>query len=156
MVLRDPRDVLTSFYYSKKFSHLVISKDFYNDRKKYKNHTIDQFVLDYLPEIKWVYQTYLDNLLNTENCCNLPYELMVGDFNEWLDRLIAFLDLTEVPIELINQLKAKEKSISPTGEQTSHIRSKEPGDYLKQLKPETVKELNDELAEILSALNYKI
>jgi len=155
LVLRDPRDVLTSFYYSKKFSHIVISKAFYEDRKKYENHDIDQFVLEYLPEIKGVYQVYVDQLLNTENCINLPYELMVSDFNEWLDKLTAFLNLKDIPSDLISKLKANEKSVAPTGEQTSHIRSKEPGDYLKKLKPETIKVLNGELKEILSKLNYQ-
>ncbi len=154
LVLRDPRDVLTSFYYSKKFSHIVISKEFYADRKRYEDHTIDEFVLDYIPVVKAVYQGYIDHLLHQPSVCNLPYELLVTDFDRWLDQLMVFLALDTVPEDLIRSLKAAEHAVKPSGEETSHIRSKAPGDYLKKLKPETIDKVNLEFEAILAALNY--
>lgn len=156
LVLRDPRDVLSSFYYSKKFSHIVISKSFYDDRQKYLDYEIDEFVLEYAPEIKRVYQKYVDNLLGTKNTIILPYEMMVGDFDQWLNKLTDFLNLNTVSAELVDSLKRNEKNISGSGKQTSHIRSKTPGDYLKKLKPETIQILNEEFKGILTKLNYNV
>ncbi len=154
LVLRDPRDVLTSFYYSKKYSHIVISEGFYKDRNRYANHTIDEFVLDYLPEIQRVYSTYIEKLLKLPNLCVLPYEMMVSDFPKWLEKLVRFLDYETTDEQLINQLIKTEAETSGSGSKTDHIRSKQPGDYLKQLKPETIQILNESLADELEALGY--
>ncbi len=154
LVLRDPRDVLTSFYYSKLYSHIVISEDFYRERQKYKDYDIDRFVREYLPVVKETYQTYCDQLLGADNLIILPYELLVSDFDAWLDQLIAFLDLGDIDPDIINQLKVNEKNTVATGNTTSHIRNKKPGDYKQKLKPETQAYLTHELQSILKTLNY--
>ena len=156
LVLRDPRDVLTSFYYSKLYSHIVISEDFYQERKKYESYDIDRFVIEYLPVVKATYQTYCDTLIGSKNLISLPYELLVSDFDSWLDQLLAFLDLKEVDSNLIDHLKTKEKNTVADGNQTSHIRNKAPGDYKRKLKIETQDYLTQELQSILNTLNYAL
>jgi len=156
LVLRDPRDVLTSFYYSKLHSHIVISEDFYRERQKYKDYDIDRFVIEYLPIVKHRYQTYCDQLLGTDNLIILPYELLVSDFDAWLDRLLTFLDLGDSDPHLISELKANEKNTVADGEKTSHIRNKTPGDYKRKLKPETQAHLTQELQSILKNLDYEL
>lgn len=155
LVLRDPRDVLTSFYYSKLHSHIVISEDFYKEREKYKDYTIDQFVIEYLPVVKARYQAYCDKLIQEDNLIILPYELLVSDFDSWLDQLVTFLDLGQIDHALINALKANEKNTVADGKETSHIRNKAPGDYKRKLKQETQAIITQELKPILNTLNYE-
>jgi len=154
LVLRDPRDVLTSFYYSKLHSHIVISEDFYKERKKYENYEVDEFVEAYLPIVKATYQSYCDQLLGTDNLIILPYEMLVSDFDSWLDQLVTFLDLGEIDQDLISELKANEKNTLADGNKNSHIRNKTPGDYKRKLKPDTQAYLTKELQSILKTLNY--
>lgn len=154
LVLRDPRDVLTSFYYSKKYSHIVISDEFNKEREYYANHTIDEFVIEYLPIVKGVYQSYVDNLLHNELVCNIPYELMVLDFNKWLDKLIGYLNIDDIPQDILQELKQNEQSTQGSGDVNQHIRAKLPGDYKIKLKPETIAYINTELNDILQILNY--
>lgn len=156
LVLRDPRDVLTSFYFSKLHSHIIISEDFYKERQKYKDYDIDRFVIEYLPIVKATYQTYCDKLLGTSNLIILPYELLVSDFDTWLDDLIAFLDLDKIDNTLIQELKANEKNTVADGNKTSHIRNKAPGDFKRKLKPATQEYLTRELESILKTLNYAL
>ncbi len=65
--LRDPRDVLTSLYYSTAYSHAVISPKLVRRRKEARQMDVDAFVLletqEYLP----IYQEYCERLLATEN-----------------------------------------------------------------------------------------
>ena len=65
-----------------------------------------------------------------------------------------FLDLPEVPQSLIDSLIAKEASVEATGSETAHIRNKQPGDYLRKLKPETQKRISEDLGEVLAKLGY--
>ncbi len=156
LVLRDPRDVLTSFYYSILHSHIVINDTFYKKRQQYADYDIDTFVIDYLPNVKAIYQEYIDNLLDLDNLLVLPYELLVTDFQSWLDQLIRFTGLEDANPEVINEIIATEKAVRPDGKKTSHIRSKQPGDYKINLKLETQQHLTKEFSDILQKLKYPI
>jgi len=156
LVLRDPRDVLTSFYYSVLHSHIVINDAFYEKRQHYADYDIDTFVIEYLPYVKAIYQGYIDNLLPVENLLILPYELLVTDFQSWLDQLVAFIGLDDVNPEVIDNIIATENAVRPDGKKTSHIRSKQPGDYKDKLKSETQEYLTEELTSILRKLEYPL
>lgn len=152
LVLRDPRDVLTSYYFSNKYSHIPINKKFILEREKYKDHTIDEFVIDFMPEIKRRYQEFVSYVYNLKNCINLPYEYLVGDFNNWLNDLMTF---TELEDDLIKKDLLAESKFTVSKENVNNqIRNITPGDYKSKLAPETIEFLNEELAEILQALNY--
>lgn len=156
LVLRDPRDVLTSYYYSIIHSHIVISEEFLHKRKHYASYDLDSFVIEYLPEVKTIYDTYIDNLLGQENLVILPYELLVTDFEEWLSRLLEATDLTDVDPQVIQDIIETEHKVAPDNHKTSHIRNKLPGDFRRQLLPETQQYLTQELSDILQQLDYEL
>lgn len=156
VVLRDPRDVLTSYYYSILHSHIVISEEFLAKRKHYADYDIDTFVIEYLPQVKQIYNRYIDNILNLDNLIILPYELLVTDFESWLSQLIQFTELDDVPFAVVNEIIQTEQQVAPDGKQTSHIRSKKPADYKNKLKTETQSYLTKELYDILIRLGYHV
>ncbi len=154
LVLRDPRDVLTSYYYSKLYSHIVINRKFKKEREYYKNHTIDEFVLEMLPEIKTRYRQFIKELLPLQNCINLSYELLVTDFKSWLNKLVAFSGLNNQ--EVLDELLAEANFQVKKEDKFSQVRNITPGDYKNKLSSETIKILNAELKDELNALNYYV
>ncbi len=152
LVLRDPRDVLTSYYYSKLHSHIVINKQFANERAYFKDYSIDEFVLEMLPDIKKRYSDYIEKLLSQPSVLINSYEKMIGDFDTWLRDLIDFVDLP-VSDEWIKSVKDK-RITKPSGDKNQHIRSIQPGDHKRKLNQETITLLNIELKDILQTLGY--
>jgi hypothetical protein len=67
---------------------------------------------------------------------------------------VKFTNLEDVNPDVMNDIIATEKAVRPDGKKTSHIRSKQPGDYKIKLKPETQQHLTDEFSDILQKLNY--
>ncbi len=155
LVLRDPRDVLTSYYYSKLYSHYVINKQFKKERAYYKNHSIDQFVLEMASDIKSRYENYINHILPLKNVINLPYELLVTDFPVWIKKLNHFLSLNENQ-DVIKSIIDNTHFVKKEENQNEQIRNITPGDYKNKLAPETILALNKTLKKVLVELNYAI
>jgi hypothetical protein len=151
--LRDPRDVLTSLYFSTAFSHALISEKVIRRREEAQQMTIDDFVLMETKEYVPIYQEYVDFLLDKPNVLFLKYEDMVGGFEEWLAELIGHIGISADPA-LLNQLR-KEADFSVTSEDPySQRRQVTPGDHKRKLKPETITELDRLFNPILKRLKY--
>jgi len=161
LMLRDPRDVLVSYYYSIAYSHKVpyhnrrASQRLLADRKKALNMTIDGFVLETSGIFEEVYQKYCEELLGKRNVLFAKYENMVYDFKEWLARILEFLDIQakqETVDTMVNAaaLSAKEENM------TAHKRIITPGDHKVKLKSDTIANLNLKYKDILEQLGYTI
>lgn len=157
LLLRDPRDVLTSLYFSHAYSHaipLLNQEELLGLREKALNMTIDEYVIENIPKYVKIYQEYCQNLLKENNVLFITYEKMVTDFDTWLDSIINFLGLN-LNLELVSQIKndadfkVKEENIY------SHKRQVIPGEYKRKLKPETIEILNANFSEILDLLGYQ-
>ncbi|MGB5024323.1 MAG: sulfotransferase domain-containing protein, partial [Saprospiraceae bacterium] len=155
LVLRDPRDVLTSFYFSTLFNHPLSSVEVYNDRNKYANYTIDKYVLEIAPRMQKIYADYCNNLLHRENVLFLKYEDMIEDFGPWLQRLTNFLDLKNAE-EQVQQIISKTSFKVKKEDKHSFIRNVKAGDHLSKLKTETILALNKLFQNELEILNYPI
>lgn len=153
LVLRDPRDVLTSYYFSKLYSHTVINQKFKAEREYYKDHTIDEFVIEMLPDIKKRYQDYINNLLTEKNVLNVPYELLVSDFPQWLNKVVTFLEIDAE--DNINSLIRESNFTVKKEDKYSQIRNIQPGNFRKKLNDKTIEILNREFEVILKKLNYQ-
>lgn len=155
LVLRDPRDVLTSFYFSTLFNHPLSDKTVLDDRKKYASYSIDEYVLEIAPAMQKNYAAYCTNLLHKDNVLFLKYEDMISKFDIWLYKLTGFLGLENIEEkanEIINDTSFKVEKEDPA----SFIRNVKAGDHLKKLKPETIDKLNKLFYNELQALNYTI
>ncbi len=147
LMLRDPRDVLTSAYYSFGYTHtLPIAKAerkrFLAWRSKIASQTLDEFVLSLKDDWLKMYTYYCQNLIAKPNVLVLKFEDMINNFDSWLSSIIDFTNL-ETDREQLEELvhAAKRKQVKPT-------------DHQKALKPETIEILNTDFHKILKTLSY--
>ncbi|MEZ5021725.1 MAG: sulfotransferase domain-containing protein [Chitinophagales bacterium] len=160
LTLRDPRDILTSMYYSTTISHPVPNEfslkrsSFEKKREDSKSMDIDTFVLKNADKLYEQYEKYRKNLTEMDNVLLLKYENMIEDFPNWLDQIIDFFDLntsTEARDNIIKNHLLKK----PVKEDISkHLRKGVAGDYKEKLKPETIEKLNAKFQFVLESFNY--
>ena len=154
LILRDPRDVLTSHYYSMAFSHVVINRALYESRRMAQSLSVDDYVLEWLPVFKLRYQEYADNLLGRPNVLFLRYEDMIDGFPDWLAKLIAWAGFNAQP-DAVARFQREMATASDNEDRQSHRRQGRPGDHRRKLADSTVNRLNHELAGVLEAFGYQ-
>jgi hypothetical protein len=162
LVLRDPRDVIVSGFYSL-YSHAFpagekrkFRKARIERRKDWLNLGIDRYVsrkLESRPNYLDRYHDYCKYLLGKPNVLFLKYEDMVLHFESWLARLLDFLELKISPelkeeIMRISDFTVEEENIY------SHKRQVSPGDHHRKLKKETIALLETKARDILQRLDY--
>ena len=147
LMLRDPRDVLTSAYFSFGYTHtlpiVAANRDnFIARRNKIASQTVDEFVLAAKDDWSKMYNFYCQNLIGKPNVLLIKFEDMINNFNSWLSSILEFIDL-EIDQKKVTELvdRANNKKVKPT-------------DHKKILKPETIDILNIEFREIVNILGY--
>lgn len=155
LVLRDPRDVLTSQYFSVLYNHPLSRKEVVENRKKYADISIDDFVLEYAVDLQKKYKDYCDHLIDRPNVLFLRYEDMISDFEPWLRKLSSYLELTNND-GLIKKLVSETSFSVKKEDPNSFIRNIKAGDHLNKLKPETIATLTNMFREQLIKLNYSV
>jgi hypothetical protein len=159
LVVRDPRDVMTSQYFSTGFSHPLpppgAKRDAFVEKRAFaQEHAIDAYVLRECGRTRAVLERYLDRVVGRPNVAVLRYEDMVDDFPAWLDRLTRHCGF-ELDAALRDALIAEAAAIRPRREDpTRHVRRGRPGDHREKLRPETIARLNAEFAAVLDAFGY--
>lgn len=159
LMIRDPRDALTSEYYSVAYSYQPPTardkyKTFMQRRVKALEHGIDFYVLSESERFRRTYQRYLDALVPRRNVHITKYETMLADFPAWLDALLQFCELPISP-HLRQELLAEAEASYPRKEDvTRHIRQVAAGDHRRKLKPETIGRLNISFANVLRGFGY--
>lgn len=153
LVLRDPRDVLTSRYFSVAFSHSPSDERFLEARQRAQSGGIDAFVEERKQEVLDRYHFFIDQFLGRPNVLYLPYEEMVTDFSTWIWKLARHVSPQPDPV-VVDALIAESSFTVSKEEQFSHKRSVQPGNHAKKLKPETVAMLNEYFADVMSILGY--
>jgi len=161
LILRDPRDVLTSRYFSFGISHkiprddLICRKEFLKVKLEAPRNTIDDYVIKVMLRYIEIYQFYIQMMVDQPDVIFLTYEQIVGSFDFWLDTLIAGLKLDINPY-LIDQIKHEADFVIEKEDIYTHKRRVEPGDHKRKLRPETIEILNASFAGILDTLGYPI
>lgn len=158
LMLRDPRDVLTSKYFSMAYSHHIpeLQKEkMLAKREDALKTTIDEFVTSrsQMNEFLKKYSEYSKELMDRPNVLFVKYEDMVNDFETWLNSVIKFLEL-DVSKEKVNKIVSKADFTVDKEDIHSHKRQVTPGDHQRKLKPETIEVLNSEFGEILDKFGY--
>jgi len=177
--LRDPRDVLTSMFFSYCFMHRGAVAPNTGIRKKVADAGIDKFVLDLssaeharyegdygtggnfkhrIGNVLDRYEQYLREIVDRPNTQLVTYETMVLDFPTWLRQVISRFELPndEETFKFAAAARAHETRKPASENITLHKRKVTPGDYKEKLKPETVAELNRRFANVLTALGYGV
>jgi hypothetical protein len=153
LVLRDPRDVLTSQYFSIKNSHPLVTPELIERRKIALQSSIDEHVLSQADRFVKTYTEYLDHVYGKKNVLFLKYEELISDFKSCLLKINTHcgFELTE---EQLKKLDKSEKFNKKQEDQNTHIRKISSGDHKEKLKPETIGILNKKFEGILRILNY--
>ncbi|MGA0369753.1 MAG: sulfotransferase domain-containing protein [Kiritimatiellia bacterium] len=151
LVIRDPRDILPSKYFSQASTHSVPfspkkRKIFFERRERVKNMSIDEFVHEWAPEIKSDFQEYTA-MLDQYQVPVVRYEDIILDFENAMALFGKVFDY-ESSADEIEELRVIGGYDKPMGEENLkvHTRKRLPGDHKEKLKPETILYL-DELFE---------
>ena len=174
--LRDPRDVLTSMFFSYCYMHAGEIERHTGYRKAVAEAGIDRFVLDmvgaqfyqyrgdygigsrYKKHVGTVldrYERYLTELLGRPNTTVVSYEEMVLSFPSWLEKIIGAFDLPD-PEETRAVVAARHaNSVAAEKEDVwSHKRKVTPGDHREKLQAVTIRQLDQIFAHVLGRLGY--
>lgn len=153
--LRDPRDVLTSLYFSTAYSHALINPKMLKRRKEALQSSIDEYVLRNASLYVDIYSTYCERMLSAPHVLFLKYETMVEDFHTWLSRLSEHLGFSSHQ-EILKQLEEQANFEVNHEDKFDHRRQVTPGDHRRKLRANTIDELNRLFASILEALDYPL
>ena len=161
LMLRDPRDVVVSSYFSHAFSHPVPSnkerrKWFMDRREKVKSQTIDEYARGEFPEyILRVYSDYCEHLVRNQNVQVLRYEDFMQDFDRWFSHLEASLEMKLGEVHRDGLFKLKGGGAKPGENKFSHVRRATPGDHRDKLNPDSCEYLNQKFADVMETLGYE-
>lgn len=172
--LRDPRDVLTSAYYSHTYSHRMTDrfKPSSEQRKEWEEQGVDNFVINRIERVKNEYEELCTHFVGKDNVVLVKYEDMVTNYGRWLEEFLsAFSRFEPKQKAIIGALlgknthdkiydalykKHKDDFLPAKKEEDvySHKRQVTPGDYARKLEKSTIDTLNSEFSSVLSSLGY--
>lgn len=161
LVVRDPRDVLVSSYFSIAFSHVSPGEnsdkreEFAHMRARAQASTIDEYVMAESDRVLANYERYQRLLTDRYPSAYVTkYEHMTSDFAGWLKALLNYCDL-DIPMSLFDSLVQDHEAKRPREENVrQHTRKGQPGDHLEKLQPDTIAVLNSKFAPVLEAYGY--
>lgn len=156
--LRDPRDCITSAYFSYRDSHLPPEDPaklvaFENRRAEINASTIDSYAVSQAQSYRRRMRNLLTILSTHPDALVLRYEEMVERTEDWLGRISTFLDqpITE---DLRATLGGKISFRVPEENTARHKRQVTPGDHKRKLTPATIDRLNQEMADEMAEAGY--
>lgn len=161
LMLRDPRDVLVSNYYSLAYSHQLPknqnrSKNFLNKRIEVQNKTIDEFVISRTNRFYNVYNDYCNKIIDNKlNFCLLKYETFWYNFDFFLNEIERYFAIQINPKDkqFLREMKGSNNSKE---NRYDHKRKGVPGDHKNKLSQNTQDFLNEKFSRILYTLGYEI
>ena len=161
LMVRDPRDVLTSQYYSTAFSHPLPgdpekAQAFMTKRRLVQQMSIDEYALSASDRLFAILEDYLKTLKGRPGVHLTRYEDMIANFPGWLDALLSFCSM-EIAEKTRRKLIDKSAATVPSRQRPDRKRRQVmPGDHRRKLKPETIEALNHRFASILGPLGYSV
>lgn len=160
MQLRDPRDCLTSGYYSFRESHVPPTDPekhrlFKARRAQLKDQTVDAYVLNNAENYRRR-MTGMQALRDShDDLLVLRYEDMVERTEDWLGAMAGFLD-QPLDAALRAELAPHADFRVAREDASSHKRQVTPGDHARKLQPDTIARLNETLGPVMRAMGYPV
>ncbi len=160
LLVRDPRDMLTSLYFSLAYSHRppgggaggVLAAAFAEQRREVGASDIDTFVLDNVETVLGQFRRVGRKLAHIPHR-TWRYEDVIFDKLTWAGEMVDYLDL-RVDERVVAEA-ARDNDVRPEAEDvTEHIRQVTPGDHRAKLRPDTIAKLDEQLAPVLQRYRY--
>jgi hypothetical protein len=160
LLVRDPRDMLTSLYFSVAYSHRPppsqqesgMADVFNQQRQAALGSSIDEYALKHAPIVLRSFEV-VGRKTARLSPKTYRYEDVIFSKLGWIEDVVRYLEL-EVPERLVATIVERNDvrpGIESAGE---HIRRVTPGDHREKLAPETISQLNEILAPVLSRYGY--
>ena len=147
LILRDPRDILTSYYFSEAHSHApplnkARLREFEERRSYVRSLSIDEYVLERSGHVQHKLDAYM-SMSQRAGVEPLTYEHMMSDWVGFMDRVEGILGM-EISEHHRQTLRLRGQiGVEHAGDVNSHRRRGTPGDYLEKLQPKTIAVLNE-------------
>lgn len=158
--MRDPRDCITSAYFSFMKSHQPPedpekAAKFMERREQMEQTDIDAYALSRVDNYNKRMKVLQDIIDRHDDVLVLTYEEMVANTETWLDQIASFLGqpLTD---ELRATLGDDIDFSVDTEDASQHKRQVTPGDHARKLKPETIVEMNKVLGPGMEKFGYTV
>jgi hypothetical protein len=158
LIVRDPRDMLVSRYYSTKFSHGFAERGSSQFRHlmveliKDGEMGIDEYCLYYTWMINSQLLSHAD-VISDRKTLILKYEEFLYDKRGLVQQVCDWFRIGLSPAR-IEAIAAAHDVIPQTERPDQHIRQAHPGDYRRKLKPETIAALNAVLGRFFLTFGY--
>ncbi|MEA5533087.1 sulfotransferase domain-containing protein [Crocosphaera sp. XPORK-15E] len=158
LLVRDPRDLVVSRFFSIAYSHTIPEKGLRQSmmlsaRQKALEMTIDEYVVKEASFFLKNWNDYHNYLDFNQDLQIFRYEDVIFNKEKWIIDMLEFLNFN-IPQETIKQIASK-YDIRPTEENPdNHIRKVTPGDHKDKLKSSTIETLNNLFGDILKRYQY--
>lgn len=161
-LVRDPRDVMVSLYYSIARSHVSpaltedtanLTRQFRDNRDYALSQGIDGFVLAWANKVCREYAETFD-ALRPANPRIWRYEDVIFNKVAWAKDMLRHLEMEPPPGDTLQQI-IRPLDVLPSSEDPArHIRQVRPGDHRAKLAGATIEKLSETFAPILSRHGY--
>lgn len=156
-LLRDPRDILVSSYYSFGYSHGLSSVNEIREmqeqtRNAIQQKTIDEYVLDSAGSMLSSFET-ADRLIGVCNrCVVIRYEDMLNNWDHFAKDLTKYVNIRPAVLtQIYEQSRPRDRE-----DVTSHRRSGKARGFESKLKSETIVSLNSMFEPVLKRFQYDV
>lgn len=158
LLVRDPRDLLVSEYFSNAFSHSLPSQDagasvLVQERQKALQSSVEDYVMTRIGALSQTVEGYR-RLLSVPNLKVIRYEDVIFDKPGWCRTIAEHFGLSAPPA-LIDAIMTW-ADVRPDGEDPSaFVRRVTPGDHREKLSGPAIDRVNKRLGEIWRKLGYE-
>lgn len=157
VLVRDPRDVLTSLYFSVQRSHRIPAGEagviLERQRAWALSESIDDYVLHHARHRHWRARFARLNQIKGLGR-SWRYEDVVFAKGPWLDAILDYLQV-DLPRCDRDEIVLAEDLRPEREDPDSHVRQVAPGDHRRKLRPETIEELSRLFADTLAVWGYE-
>jgi len=161
LLVRDPRDMIVSHYYSTRLSHpdpgriLSTSMKGMPLREKAQRLTIDEYAIDLTKFYGRLMRGYIDVLeKNPDTFRVYRYEDVIFRKREWISDIGSYFGWS-VPEAKLRRIAAKNDILPRAEKESKHVRQVSPGDHKRKLEPATIVQLNEALGKEFRYFGYE-
>lgn len=156
-LVRDPRDIIVSWYYSIAFSHGIspspeIAQLQHRMRDETQAEGLDGFALRWSDRMLGYFETIDRLAAASQHSVVLRYEDMIDDWENFVAGLTRYLEFDE---EVLQQIYERSRPVAKE-DNAAHRRSGKAGGYKDKLAASTIAQLNTKFAPMLRRFDYEI
>ena len=157
LLIRDPRDMLVSLYFSIRYSHVVpvpegTDHPISRQRATFQKIGINQAALKMAHAYSNYFQDYMRHLPESTTCV-YRYEDIIFRKREWIEHMLDFLGL-RLQARRIRVIAEKHDVRPDTENPKKHIRQVTPGNYKSHLSQATIDKLDELLRPVMRHFHY--